>query len=177
MYSNKYGNYYKPSLVRMYIKNGNASSSSPTLFLYEFFSVFALIYYFLILFIYSVFYSDIPQTESHWRGCQIFSMVESVPNILIFRFKYAESEWKACLCSFGLHPTVGVFCLILDVLCIDPSLQVGVMMFPLLTQVCIKFLFFMNYAVLSHLQLIPAIFSTSTVKFYIGLTQTFRNLR
>lgn len=121
------------------------------------FSVFALIYYFLILFIYSVFYPDVPR-QSPTGGVARFSMVESVPNSSNFRFKYAESECKACLCSFGLHPTVGVFCLILDVLCIDPSLQVGVM-FPLLTQVCIKFLFFMNYAVLFHLQLIPVIFS------------------
>lgn len=45
--------------------------------------------------------------------------------------------------SLDLHRTVAVLCLILDVLCSDPSLQVGVMMFPLLTQVCIKFFFLM----------------------------------
>lgn len=44
--------------------------------------------------------------------------------------------------SLDLHRTVAVLCLILDVLCSDPSLQVGVM-FPLLTQVCIKFFFLM----------------------------------
>lgn len=157
------------------------------------FSVFALIYYFLILFIYSVFYSDVPR-QSPTGGVARFSHGGVGPKHLISGLKYAGSEWKACLCSFGLHPTVGVFCLILDVLCIDPSLQVGVM-FPLLTQVCIKFLFFMNYAVLFHLQLIPCdIFASHFIfqhikdpwlNFFfkhlqlnsVGLIQTLRNLR
>lgn len=140
MYSNKYGNYYKLSLVRMYIKNGKASSSS--YYFSDFFCIYINLLLFNTVYLFSIqYFIQMSPDRVPLEGLPDFPWC-SQSQTSYFRFKYTETEWKACLCSLHLHPTVGVFCLILDVLCIDPSLQVGVIMFSLLTQVCIKFLFY-----------------------------------
>ena len=71
MYSNYYGNYYKPFLVRMYITNGKASSSSHTLLLFEFFCIYINLLLSNAVYLFTISFSC-PQTESHWRGCRIF---------------------------------------------------------------------------------------------------------
>lgn len=55
----------------MYIKNGKASSSSHTLFLYEFFCIDINLLLFNTVYLFSIFFRC-PQTESHWRGCRVF---------------------------------------------------------------------------------------------------------
>lgn len=88
-------------LVRMYIKMVKLHHPHIHYFSMNF-SVFALIYYFLILFIYSVFYSDVPR-QSPTGGVAGFFHGVVAPKPLISALNALKVR-ERLVCSFALIP-------------------------------------------------------------------------